>query len=243
MCKHRYKLFLGIILIVNATVVSASTFKVGVTYLLGFSEKMSDPVPLFAERLGQVSKLDFNLTILPTERSLMRLKKGKLDLHLPFLYLPSNVKNDLPFQYTTATFFKVNMVLYVHKDSSINLSNFHLYKMMTERAHIKSFDFEINPTSDMESAIRMVEEKRFDGLIFVEGIIDPLIRKHKLKNIKRIHHSFVDVKGLIRKGRNADLLDKKISKGVNEMIASGELAKITGSWSHHDDWQPYLMNW
>jgi ABC-type amino acid transport substrate-binding protein len=44
----------------------------------------------------------------------------------------------------------------------------------------------------------------------------------------------------VSRGEKGEQLNKKISKAITEMTASGELEKRTDAWSRHDDWQPCL---
>ena len=43
-------------------------------------------------------------------------------------------------------------------------------------------------------------------------VMDGMIRKLKLKNIKRIHYSYIDIKGLVSRGEKGEQLNKKLVK-------------------------------
>lgn len=242
MIKNTNIILVMILLFAATHVKSAEVINIGLPYTAKVAENKTDDIPKFIIRVGELSEQIFHPVILPFQRVLSEFNQGHLDMAI-MAYLPIHDSPTLPYQYTKATFWDIHMVLYTHKDSPVNLSNLSNYNIMTERVFVDLFDFPINATVNIESAIKMVDSKRIDGVIFVEPVVDAIIRNSALKNIKRVYHSPLHIKALIHRNENVIELDNAISLAIDKMKKSGELKEFTAPWTTYDNWQPYQIAW
>ena len=222
-------IFFNIAIFLNAKE-DISPIKVGVAFAPIVSAKLSDPVPMFVKRIGEISNKNLSIKIYPFSRS-ANFNNSKMDMQIPFIYTPSLDKKELPFIFSSATLWKINFILYTNKNKDIDLSDLNKLNLITDTAHVNLFDFKIKGIFNIEGAIRMVDRNRVDGLIFADVVVNAIIKKHNLKNIKRTFFKEYDVKALIFKNSRMEEVDKMISYSLDKMRSSGELSKIKESWS------------
>lgn len=219
---------------------NSDVIKVGVARIPVISSKLTDPVPELAKRIVEVADERFDVKIFPFQRSVRSLELDEVDIHIPLIYSPAMDKLDLPYDFSSAALWQVNFVLYSHKDVTLDLENLAKYKIITDSAHVDLFATEVTPVYDIKGAVSMIDKKRVDGLIYADAVVDPIIRKSKLKNIRRTLYKVFDVKALIKKGTKKGRVDNVISRGIEVLEKSGELAELSSGWMHeYDDWQPF----
>ncbi|MBL4827356.1 MAG: hypothetical protein JKY66_06535 [Spongiibacteraceae bacterium] len=171
----------------------------------------------------------------------MRLLKGRSDLHFP-LIKPPGVTGALLYDYSVLIMGQVNFVLYTQKNSLISVDNISNKKfdIRTTSAHIQHFDFPIKTSAQYTSAIRMVSMGRIDGFIFVDKLVDPVIKAYALSNIRRQFYKAFDMGAVLPKGQRGNELDIKLAEGLKRLQDKGwYLPLVQGvGVSDYDDWQP-----
>ncbi|MDU0354446.1 hypothetical protein RS130_11330 [Paraglaciecola aquimarina] len=222
---------------------SVNTLRVGIAYLPNIAAKKSDPLPVFMQRLADVSDVPMDINIYPFPRSIDYLNRQKIDIHLPMIESPFIDKEALTYQFSDIALWNVNFVIYSHKDTIINLNELSALTLYTDRAHTHLFPFKVFPIGHIEGAIQMVDKNRIDGLIFADTVIDDTIIQYNLVNIRRTLYGTFPVKFIVPKGQIGDEINEKLRIGMNILRARGEIKPLSTKLSFvYDDWQPYLMN-
>ena len=215
--------------------------RVGIAYLPNISTTKTDPLPLFVKRLGEVIDVDMDIRIYPFSRSIEYINENKIDLHIPMIDSTHTLKKNLPYQFSSITLWTVNFVLYTHKDKVINLNQLSELKLYTDRTHVGLFPFKLHPTINIKGAIQMVDKNRIDGLIFADTVVDDIINKLELPNIKRTLFRTYPVKFIITNGQRGHEINKKLSLGIQKLKFSEEMKVLSEKLTFpYIDWQPYL---
>ncbi len=179
--------------------------------------------------------------VYPFARSLDNVEKGKADFHMPLLVNPNMAVDKLPFQFSSEMIFRVLFALYTNKNNKeINPKNVSNYKAETDVGHTAFFDFKIDGSSDIESALQKVDKQRIDAWIFAMPESDAALKKLGLKNIKRWEYKKFDVRIVLAKDQNGKEVDKVLSEVIGKLRASGKYQKIMAPIldQKFDDWQP-----
>lgn len=213
--------------------------KFGVAYIPGLSSDLTQPIPSYIRRIGEITNNAVEMKIYPFQRSIKSLEKQREHAHVPLIYSTNLDTPDSPYRFSTATLWYVNFVLYTHKSKSVDLDEIDQLELLTDTAHTKIFDFKVKGVTGMEGAIQMVNKNRVDGLIFADSVIDPIIKAQNLKNVRRTLFKTYDVKALILRGENAEYVDKMIAAGVEEVFRTGEIATFKVDSGPYQTWQPF----
>ncbi|MDY6906076.1 MAG: transporter substrate-binding domain-containing protein [Thermodesulfobacteriota bacterium] len=180
-----------------------------------------------------------DIKVYPFKRSLQNVIENKADFHIPFIKSPYKPEAQLPFDYSTASLFDVNFVLYTNKDKPINTNNLAQYTITTDAAHVELFDFNIKPDYQIESSLKKLSAGRIDGYIFADSEADPVLKKLGLKNIKRQLYKVYDVHAVLPKGQKGKAADQMLTKGMTIVRQNGKWKKIIKPIDQeYVDWQP-----
>ena len=86
----------------------------------------------------------------------------------------------------------------------------------------------------------MVQYGIVDGFIFAAATLDPVIRKHKLNNIRRTYFTTLDVKVAFPVGGAGGELDQALKKGIDKLKQQQIYPSLTSGWQEeYQNWQPY----
>jgi polar amino acid transport system substrate-binding protein len=189
--------------------------------------------------IARVSGVKLNLKVAPFIRSMDNVITGKVDAHMPMMKSPYIKEEDLNYDLSTVTLYKVNFVLYTNKNKIIKMNNLKNYKIETDAAHVGYFDFPVIASSSIEGSLQKVNTGRIDGFIFADFTSDSVIKKKGLNNIKRKLYKQYEVKFVLPKGQKGKDIDKLLSKAVARLKRTGELTKILSPVdSPYNNWQP-----
>lgn len=216
-----------------------SSIKVGVAFIPGLAENLSDPIPTLVKRIIEINSLKSEIEIAPFKRSIANVATGASDIHIPFIYNPAVNKKQDKYRFSSSTLWKVNFVVYTHKDTDFDINKIEEYQLATNTSYTKMFGFKLKALPYMKSAIQMVASKRVDGIIYPDQVIDPIIKAQGIKNIRRTFFQSFQAKALIHKSANADAIDQIIANGMAQLHQSGEIAQLKLPTSQFDDWQPF----
>lgn len=189
--------------------------------------------------LDRVTNTQTEIMWAPFKRSVRNLIEGKVDYHIPIIEAPNAKSEELPYDFSTATLFKVAFVLYTNKNISFDINDIEKYVIGTDSAHTDFFPFPTEGYSCLECAIKMVNIGRIDGFIFAQNEIDPFIVQYGLTNIRRQLYKVFLVKAIIPKGEVGKETDRHLSEGIRLLNESGEYQKILKPvLVPYQDWQP-----
>ena len=170
-----------------------------------------------------------SIKVYPFVRAIDNVVSGSADFEMPLLVNPEVSEASLPFAYSTDTIFDVIFVLYSHKgNNAINPANLAKYKIETDRAHVKYFNFPIIASNSIKSSLKKVDVGRIDGYIFAMPETDGVLKELGLKNIKRTKYKTFKVKIVIPKGEKGKTIDHILSSLIQKLKKSGEYERIMG---------------
>lgn len=189
----------------------------------------------------------------PMARSIDNVIKGKADFHIPMFRNPIVPESQLPFNFSTEDLGVVTFVIYANKDNPISANSIKQaldkegefpYKIKSGNGFESFFRIPILKTNNIESALKMVDEKRIDGLLWAQEEADVELKRLKLKNIKRFFwKNFNDIV-VIPKGKRGEEIDKILSAAIRKLNETGELKKLRKKIHvPYVDWQPSEMGW
>jgi hypothetical protein len=193
---------------------------------LSFSEDHHGSIPDIkneeAKKLIQALDKEFSGKIvaeeLPSQRSLMYIKREKIDFHYPVLLPLTNVKKKFDYIFSNVTVNKVVYAVYVNKkNTDIALHNLQNYIIEGESGHVDFFDFHVTPSNCVECSLKKLENSRIDGYIYPSVLGERLIKDLKLKNIDSYYFDTYETKfalPLNQKGKEMDLLLTKLFKSM-----------------------------
>lgn len=220
---------------------NTTPIRVGVPYFPEFSDNLDAALPFFIQRLGQVMDQEFDIVIYPFARSFKYLNEGQIDVHIPFIYIPQENENEFAYTYSKDALWTTNFIICTYKDKVFNINDDKKLNLYSDYVHYKLFDFRVLPISNIENAIKMVDKNRIDGVIFSSNVVDEVIRKYNLKNIRRTLFYEYDVKFIIAKGERAPYVSKVINLGVKKLKALGEFDELVKYFiTPYQNWQPYI---
>jgi ABC-type amino acid transport substrate-binding protein len=247
MKKHIYSivvLFLGGVFVtalcLYPEIGAARTWKASIAQMPVYAESHDKGVLVdFIKALEKASGDKIEYEVVPFARSMSYVEEKKVDFHLPLIQIPGSETGTDKFDYSTETIFHVNFTMYSGKKVDINPQNVKKFKVETDAAHIKYFNFPIVQSFSLENSLKKVDTGRIDAFIFADNASDPIIKKGKLTNIKRQLFKRFDVKIVLPKGARGGPIDKFLSNAIGKIKKTGEFNKIMGPIDKpFDNWQP-----
>lgn len=191
------------------------------------------------EAIKKETNAAINIQVVPFARSMNNVTAGKADIHIPLIKSLYQKSQDLPFDFSTATLYRVNFVLYTNKDNPISLEQLASSKIETDRAHVDYFPFKTIPSSSIEGSLKKLESKRIDGFIFADSVTDPVLKNLNLKNINRQLYDKFEVKIIMPKGTQGGELDRFLANAIDTLKKKGTYQKIMAPLDlPYDNWQP-----
>lgn len=125
-------------------------FTAGVAHMPLYAESADEGVLInFVKALSEESGREINIQLLPFSRSMQFVKNRQVDFHLPLIKAPYSSGRELDYDYSTATIFHVNFVLYDNKDNPVDLNQLDKYTIETDTVHKEYFDFKIRASACM----------------------------------------------------------------------------------------------
>ncbi|MGV8892209.1 MAG: hypothetical protein ACOH2K_04555 [Burkholderiaceae bacterium] len=238
------KRLLGVVLL--ATVSTSPAFAAGKTWkaslaqMPGYAESKDKGVLVdFVKALERVSGDKIEYQVVPFQRSMNDVQEKRVDFHMPLIQLPGSDTGTDKFDYSTDTIFHVNFALYSGKSANITPATASKFKVETDAAHTKYFNFAIAPSTSLEGSLKKVDAGRLDGFIFADMAADQIVKQDKLANIKRQLYKRFDVKIVLPKGARGGPTDKFLSENIAKLVKNGEMAKIIGPIDvPFNNWQP-----
>lgn len=189
--------------------------------------------------LAKASETDITYNIFPFARSVTNVESGQADFHIPLIRNTVVSENDLKFFYSRETIFHVNFVLYTRKGSGVTIDNLASRVIASDRAHVDYFPFHVQPSNSIELSLKMLSIGRIDGYIFADSAVDPVLKLLKLTNIQRSFYQRFDVKIIYPRTERGHQTAAVLSKALEKLKESGELAEIERPADFpYDNWQP-----
>lgn len=189
--------------------------------------------------IAEESEQTIDISVVPFKRSIHNVQSGKADFHMPLIKVPDKNESELGFDYSTATIFHVNFVLYTNKNKAVDLGSPDIYKIETDAAHIDYFPFKITPSTRIEGSLKKLNVGRIDAFIFADNASDPIINRLDLKNVKRQLYKVFDVKIVLPPGGHGSAVDNILTSTIQSLRDKGIYQKIMGPIDQpYDDWQP-----
>ena len=231
---------LVMLILVPGLWLSAEELKVSLAKMPVYAESSDKGVLVeLSKMLAKELKMDLNLSVVPFARSIDKAVKKSVHFHMPLIESPGYRNEVLPFDYSTATIFHVNFVLYENKKNPLKLDNMAAYKIETDRAHVNYFPFDAISSSCLECSLKKVNIGRIDGFIFADFASDPLVKMNNLTNIKRRLYKVFDVKIVLPKGDRGGRVDQMLVTAIDNLRATGEYQKLMEQIDMpYNDWQP-----
>lgn len=220
--------------------VGASDMKASLAKMPVYSESVDKGVLVdLVKAMAQASGKDIAIQVVPFNKSMHDVMDGKSDFHMP-LIKPENVdETKLNYANSKETIFHVSFVLYTNKNKPIDKSKLKNYRIETDLAHVKYFDFPIKGSSRIDSSLKKVDAGRIDGFIFADFASDPIVKKEGMKNIHRELYKVFDVKIILPKGEKGKATDAFLTETIEKMRADGSFDKIMSPIDKpYDNWQP-----
>lgn len=186
----------------------------------------------------------FKISVAPVARVTDNVTRGIVDLGFPTLRMKAEKDASLPYRLTTASFGRVNFVLYSHKERPITKAMLDKAQQSGDfsyriEAPTLAWDFPVQHFTTFESALRKVDAGRLDALLWAQEEADLELRRLNLKSIRReLYADFEDVM-MLPLGPRGDFVDKIISTAIAKLRRSGQLQELY-SKVHlpFDSWQP-----
>lgn len=222
--------------------VSAATLRASLAELPGYVEKVDGEYQGvlidFVHAIGEVADMDVDIQIIPLKRSTYYAKVRKVDFHLPFIR-PENIREDtLPYDFSTETVFHLNFVLYSNKSKNLNIDNLKFYHIETDPVFTRYFPFDIFPYGSVNDALKKIIFNEIDGMIFIDGVVDPIVKQLNLKNIHRQLYKRYEVKFVLPRGEKGGDIDQLLSVALRKLKDTGKFQDILGAAdSPYNDWQ------
>ncbi|HEU4777470.1 MAG TPA: transporter substrate-binding domain-containing protein [Telluria sp.] len=191
------------------------------------------------QALAKASGTAITYDIYPFARSVTNVESGLADFHIPLIRNTVVSENDLKFFYSRETIFHVNFVLYTRKGSGVTLDNLANHVIASDRAHVDYFPFHVIPSNNIELSLKMLSMGRIDGYIFADSAADPVLKALELSNIQRSFYQRFEVKIIYPRTERGYQVAAILSKALEKLKASGELAEIEGPVDlPYNNWQP-----
>jgi len=215
--------------------------KIALAYAPSVTSKLSDPFPTYFKKMAELAGKEASIRISPLMRTLMAVADGSADLQAPYIHNPAITTLSHPFEISSATFWKLNFVLYTHKGKVFDNNNLARMKLVTNRGWTDIIGFKVGSLTKVEASLRMVNAGRIDGVIYADVVVDPMIKRLGLKNVRRTFFGTFDVKAAIAKNSRSKEIDAMISNAVEKLQGSKEIKALTSNLSSYDNWQPYEL--
>lgn len=218
----------------------AKVWKASIAQMPGYAENMDKGVLVdFVKALERVSGEKIVYQVVPFSRSISDAEEKRVDFHMPLIQLPGAETGTDKFDYSTEIIFHVNFILYSSKKLNINPQNVAQFRVETDAAHIKYFNFPIVPSFTIEGSLKKVDAGRTDAFIFADFASDPVVKQNKLSNIKRQLYKRFNVRIVLPKGQRGGATDKFLSNAIGKLRATGEFNKIMDQIDYQfNAWQP-----
>lgn len=166
------------------------------------------------------------IVIYPANRARNNLINGNVDFLMPTLKNPRLSEKEKPYIFS-AVIFDTIFALYTNKNNKkINPDNLKNYKIETYATMVDFYDFPVKPSYYLEGSLKKLEMQRIDGFIYGMNGTDILVKELKLKNIRRWYYARYDSVIMIRKGPNAEKIDKILRSLIAELKDNGTYYKI-----------------
>jgi polar amino acid transport system substrate-binding protein len=236
---------LTIIILLSCTLPVRSADFTATLAIMPQSAEMDQNGELYGAYVELIRGIDRNsgsntkIIIDPFKRSIRNLVQERADFHIPLIRAPGVNLDKLPYAFSTVSLFQVSFVLYTNVSKPLELEQLKNYDIYTDPAHKSFFPFKVGGSSCLSCTIRSLDAGKIDGFIFAQNEIDPIIKEHKLINIRRQLYQNYDVKILIPKGEKGKKIDQFLSDGIARLRASGEYEELLSPvLAPYIDWQP-----
>lgn len=189
--------------------------------------------------MAKTSGKDIEIQVVPFNKSMHDVVDGKADFHMPLIKAENIDETTLDYANSTETIFHVNFVLYTNKNKPVDKASLKDYRIETDLAHVKYFDFPIQGSARLDSSLKKVDAGRIDGFIFADFASDPIVKQEGLKNIHRELYKVFDVKIILPKGEKGKATDAFLTETIEKMRTDGSFNKIMSPIDQpYNDWQP-----
>ncbi len=182
------------------------------------------------------------LGVFPFNRSLMNLKSGDADFHLPLVKVEERKVKDLVF--SSEGIAHLAEVLYTNADKpEIDFNNPVQYTFEAVQGH-GEYPFNVKEISNLNDGVLHVANGGSDGFLMEQDAADAYIREHRVKNIRRKLYRRLPVHVMFAQNPEVDELDRIVTTIIEKLRESGRLKEIMDKvHKPYDDWQPYQMDW
>lgn len=187
------------------------------------------------------------ISVAPVARVTDNVARGLVDLGFPTLRMNAAKDAALPYRLTTASFGRVNFVLYSNKARPLTKAMLDQAQREHKSGDFKyrieaprlAWDFPVQHFTNFESALRKVDAGRLDALLWAQEEADLELRRLNLKSIRReLYTDYEDVMMLPR-GPRGDFVDKIITAAIGKLQRSGQLQALYRKVHlPYDPWQP-----
>lgn len=237
-CLRTLCIIIGLLLL--SSMAWAAEYKASIAKMPVYAESQDKGVLVdLTKAIAKASGNNITIQVVPFKRSMADAMAGTVSFHMPLIKNALIPADKLKFDYSTATIFHVNFVLYTNKKNPVDIKKIKEYKIETEGAHIGYFDFPALPSSNIVSSLKKVDAGRIDGFIFADTASDPLVKQNNLKGVKRQLYKVFEVKIVLPKGQQGGDVDKMLSAAIDKLKKSGEFQKIMDPIDQkYNDWQP-----
>ncbi len=182
------------------------------------------------------------LGVFPFKRSLLNLKSGDADFHLPLVKVDERVVEDLVF--SSERIAHLAEVLYTNAEKpELDFDNLDRYTFEVVQGH-GEHRFNVKEISHLEDGVLNVANGGSDGFLLEQDAADAYIRAHQVKNIRRKLFRQLPVHIMFAKTPDVDELDRIVTIIIRKLRESGRLQEIMDKvHKPYEDWQPFKMDW
>lgn len=177
--------------------------------------------------------------IVPFQRSLHNVARGKADFHLPLIEYESQKLDGLKLSefslYTVqfSIFSNRSKRIVTRKDiDSLKATDQFGLIIETDRTHLSQFDFPVLASSCMECSLKKLTAGRIDALIFGGKSISFLREKLLLDNIHEESFDTYEVKFVVGDTPRGEVVERKLTAVFNQLKESGEYERMLKSLIH-----------
>lgn len=180
----------------------------------------------FIKALDEVYKYGvINVRVYPYTRAIYGVAQGDADFSLPAAFNPKRVDPPGNVRLSAVSFGKVSMVLYTHKDSSVQVAD-----LGGQRLKIVAvptlWHFPVFRANGIPQAFNLLVSRRVDGVLGAQEESDYVLRDPKYKDIRRQHYGDFDDVFIVQNSERGQLVECVLSRSVEALRSSGRLADI-----------------
>ncbi len=193
----------------------------------------------FVKALGKAAGKEIEMQVVPFNRSMNDAVKGNVDFHVPLIKADNVDESTLDYLHSTETIFHVNFVLYTNKSKMLDIDKMKDYRIETDLAHVKYFNFPVTGSSNIVSSLKKVNAGRIDGFIFADFASDPIVKNEGLGDLQRSLYKIFDVKIILPKNEKGKATDAYLTDTIAKLRSDGTFSQIMSAIDKpYNDWQP-----